>query len=111
MSEAIETYRGVVYPWQCDQMGHMNVTWYTGKFDEATWTLFSRVGITASYVRDRSRGMGAVRQDTTYKKELMAGDVVFVRSWMLEVRPKVLRFVHEMVDAETLEVVATSELT
>ncbi len=21
----METYRGVVYPWQCDHMGHMNV--------------------------------------------------------------------------------------
>ena len=28
------TYRGVVYPWQCDHMGHMNVMWYAGKFDE-----------------------------------------------------------------------------
>lgn len=28
------TYRGVVYPWQCDHMGHMNAMWYVGKFDE-----------------------------------------------------------------------------
>src|SRR6266542_3912128 len=21
------TYRGVVYPWQCDHMGHLNVMW------------------------------------------------------------------------------------
>ena len=31
------TYRGVVYPWDCDHMGHMNVMRYVGKFDEATW--------------------------------------------------------------------------
>jgi len=30
------TYRGLVYPWHCDHMGHMNVMWYTGKFDEAS---------------------------------------------------------------------------
>jgi acyl-CoA thioester hydrolase len=30
------TYRGTVYPWQCDHIGHMNVMWYVGKFDEAT---------------------------------------------------------------------------
>jgi acyl-CoA thioester hydrolase len=111
MSDAIETYRGVVYPWQCDQMGHMNVMWYTGKFDEATWVLFARVGITASYLRDQNRGMAAVRQETSYRKELMPGDVVLVRSSILEVRPKVLRFLHEMVHAETLAVAATSELT
>jgi hypothetical protein len=28
------TYRVVVYPWQCDHKGHMNVMWYVGKFDE-----------------------------------------------------------------------------
>lgn len=29
------TYVGTVYPWQCDHVGHMNVMWYVGKFDEA----------------------------------------------------------------------------
>ena len=38
------TYRGAVYPWHCDHVGHMNVMWYVGKFDEATWNLFHRVG-------------------------------------------------------------------
>ncbi len=111
MSERMETYRGVVYPWQCDQMGHMNVMWYTGKFDEATWQLFSALGITASYVRDRGLGMAAVEQVISYQRELLAGDVVFVRSQVLEVRAKVLRFRHEMVKADTGEVAATSELT
>src|SRR6185295_20168046 len=35
------TYRGAVYPWHCDHMGHMNVMWYVGKFDEANWNLFA----------------------------------------------------------------------
>ena len=35
------TYKGVVYPWECDQMGHMNVMWYTGKFDQATCSLLA----------------------------------------------------------------------
>ena len=42
-----ETYRGAIYPWQCDHMGHMNVMWYVGKFDEATWNLFAALGVTA----------------------------------------------------------------
>ena len=32
MSEWKTTYRGIVYPWHCDHMGHMNVMWYAGKF-------------------------------------------------------------------------------
>lgn len=107
----METYRGVVYPWHCDHMGHMNVMWYTGKFDEATWALFSALGMTPSYMREKSLGMVAVEQTIAYRRELLAGDVVFVRSRMLEVREKVLKFAHEMVNAETGEVAATSELT
>jgi acyl-CoA thioester hydrolase len=41
MSEFTITYRGTVYPWQCDHMGHMNVMWYVAKFDEASWQLLS----------------------------------------------------------------------
>ncbi len=107
----METYRGAVYPWQCDHMGHMNVMWYTGKFDEATWTLFTALGITPSYIRERNRGMVAVEQITAYRRELRPGDVVLVRSWVLEVREKVLKFGHEMVNVESGEVAATTEFT
>src|SRR5215470_19172542 len=85
------TYRGTVYPWHCDHMGHMNVMWYTGKFDEATWQLFALLGLAPSWLRANARGMAAVEQRTAYQRELAAGDTVFVRSTVLEVREKVLR--------------------
>jgi hypothetical protein len=50
------TYRGAIYPWHCDHMGHMNVMWYVGKFDEATWHLFAQIGMTPSYLRESGRG-------------------------------------------------------
>jgi len=111
MGTDLETYRGVVYPWHCDHMGHMNVMWYTGKFDEATWALFASIGLTPSALRAENRGMVAVRQVIEYREELLAGDVVVVRSRMLEVRDKVLRFAHSLVNLETGRVSATSELT
>jgi acyl-CoA thioester hydrolase len=110
MAQAIETYRGAVYPWHCDHIGHMNVMWYVGKFDEATWNLFAAIGMPPSYLRDTA-GMAAVQQNISYKRELHAGDVVAVRSHFLEVRDKVLRYVHEMVNGETGEVAALCELT
>jgi acyl-CoA thioester hydrolase len=57
------TYRGCVYPWQCDHVGHMNIMWYVGKFDEANWNLLAAVGITPSYMRRENRGMAAVQQN------------------------------------------------
>ena len=111
MTTLIETYRGAVYPWHCDQMGHMNVMWYVGKFDEATWNLFSEIGITSGFLRENERAMAAVQQNITYKRELLSGDVVAVRSGMLEMREKVAKFVHEMRHAQTGEVSAVCVLT
>lgn len=105
------TYRGVVYPWHCDHVGHMNVMWYVGKFDEATWQFFAMFGLTPSYLREQGRGMAAVQQNITYKRELRAGDVVSIRSGVLEIREKVIRFFHEMYNDETGEIAATAEMT
>ena len=44
MSQGSLTCRSVIYPWHCDHMGHMNVMWYVGKFDEATWHFLAAVG-------------------------------------------------------------------
>ena len=107
----METYRGVVYPWHCDHMGHMNVMWYVGKFDEATWNLFATMGVTAAFLRESRRGMAAVQQNISYKRELVAGDTLTVHSAFLEVRDKVARFVHEMRHGETGELAAICMLT
>ena len=111
MPEPEVTYQGVVYPWHCDHMGHMNVMWYVGKFDEATWHLFARVGLTPAYCREHGRGMAALRQEIAYKRELHAGDLVAIRSGILELKEKTIRFFHEMRNDATGEVSAVTVLT
>jgi len=109
--EPILTYKGTVFPWHCDEMGHMNVMWYVGKFDEATRHLFNAIGITPTFVRENKRGMAAVEQTIQYKRELLAGDVVTVHSRLDEIRDKSVRFTHEMRKADTGELAATTTLT
>src|SRR4029079_18139155 len=65
--EPMLTHKGTVFPWHCDEMGHMNVMWYVGKFDEATRHLFNAIGITPTFVRENKRGMAAVEQTIQYK--------------------------------------------
>jgi acyl-CoA thioester hydrolase len=109
--EAEATYRGTVYPWHCDHIGHMNSMWYVGKFDEASWNLLARIGLTPTYLRQSGRGMVAVQQNISYKRELLAGDIVEITSRLLELRDKSIRFLHEMRNAETGEIAATCEIT
>ncbi len=111
MIETIETYRGVVYPWHCDHMGHMNVMWYVGKFDEATWNLFAHLGMTPAFLRDQQRGMAAVEQRIAYLKELHAGDTIAIRSAAVAVSSKTIKFFHEMRLGESDTVAAVTLLT
>jgi acyl-CoA thioester hydrolase len=107
MAEMIITYRGTVCPWHCDHMGHMNVMWYVGKFDEATWHILAKIGATSSRMQDEGFGVVAVEQHIEYKRELRAGDLVTVRSSVLEAREKSFRFRHEMTADLTGELAAT----
>jgi acyl-CoA thioester hydrolase len=89
----------------------MNVMWYVGKFDEANWNLIARIGLTPTYLRQSGYGMAAVQQNISYKRELLAGDIIEVRSRVLEVGNKSVRFLHEMRNGETGEIAATCEIT
>src|SRR5262245_61996499 len=109
MSDPI-TYRGAVYPSQCDHMGHMNVQWYVAKFDEATWQLLAQLGLTASRFRRDGVCMAAVEQRLNYKRELYPGDTVTIRSSILEVTDKSIRLWHEMRHDETDLVSATADI-
>jgi len=111
MNQLEVMYRGAVYPWHCDHMGHMNVMWYAGKFDEASWALLATVGLTRSFLAGRGHGMAAVQQNIIYKRELRAGDIVSVRSGILDVQEKIIRIFHEMRNEETLEVSAFATIT
>src|SRR5262245_54776570 len=107
MPEPLITYRGTVYPWHCDHMGHMNVMWYVGKFDEATWHILAKMGATPSRMQSENFGLVAVEQHIAYKRELRAGDLVTVRSSVLEAQEKSVRFSHEMTNDLTGEIAAT----
>jgi len=110
MADPVVTHRGTIYPWHCDHMGHMNVMWYVGKFDEATWHLLASAGLTGKRMREEGIAMVAVEQRIEYKRELLAGDLITIRSWFQEVREKALLFVHEMANEETGKIAARTFL-
>lgn len=108
MSESRITYRGMVYPWHCDHMEHMNVMWYTSKFDEACWQLLGMLGLRPARFAQEGTGMAAVEQRNQYKRELHAGDAVTIQSSILEIGEKSIQMLHQMFDDAAGEVAATS---
>lgn len=96
METEIVTYRGVVYPWQCDHMGHMNVMWYAGKADEAVWNFFADLGLDQDYFSANGRGMAALEIRTKYKAEVVAGETVEIRTRLTEISSKTIKLTHQM---------------
>lgn len=109
MAGSITTYLGTVYPAECDHMGHMNVAHYVAKFDHASWNLFFTLGASRESMNEHGYAIAAVEQKLAYKRELMPGDVIEIRSQVLEVRDKAIRFRHEMIHRASGEIAATSE--
>jgi acyl-CoA thioester hydrolase len=106
-----ETARGTVHEWQRDHMGHINVRAYVEFFEEACWQFYTMLGMPASRLRSGEINVVAVQQNISYKRELYPGDTIAVRTGVLEIREKVLRFRHELYATENGQVAATCEFT
>jgi acyl-CoA thioester hydrolase len=105
-----ETYRGFVYPWCIDHVGHMNVQSYVGRFDEASWHLLARLGLAPSFLAAQNRSLVALDQRLRYRREVLAGSLLHVESELLECHAKTLRYRHCMHNSETVDEVASMEL-
>ncbi len=104
------TYRGTIYPWNCDHMGHMNVQFYVAKFDEASWSFFNSIGLNAIYLKKSGSGLVALEQKISYKKEVLAGDSIYIASKVLEKKEKTLTIWHQMRNSATHDLIAETEL-
>lgn len=102
----VETYRGSVFSWECDNIGHMNVRYYVAKFDEASWQLMAMLGLTPSYFRSSNKSVVAVEQHIKYVNELLPGDLIVVLSRVEEIKKSFIKFSHQMVNSQTEELAA-----
>jgi acyl-CoA thioester hydrolase len=108
MARTIETFRGVVYPWFCDFMGHMNTQFYCTLFDGATLHFLAEVA-KRSELQAIECGWVDLRQVIEYKHEVRSGELLLIRTQMTKVGNSSLGFLHEMRDTETETLRATSE--
>ena len=111
MGEWVETFKGAVLVSEYDSESHMNSPIYVGRFDQATWFLMSSIGITPRSIKKAGRRIAVVRQSYQFLKELQGGELVVVQSGFVAVGRKFFRFLHRMLDAESGQLVATSDYT
>ena len=97
------TLLSVAHPWQCDQMNHMNVRFYSSLFDDAGFVLLGRlVGTDAP----KSLGWADVSAQTEYVGETPAGTLLTITSTIRKIGRSSLSYDHVMTDSLTGEVKA-----
>ncbi|WP_420408411.1 carnitine 3-dehydrogenase [Hoeflea sp.] len=106
IDKPIETLRRVVPVDWLDYNGHMNESRYGQVFSDAGDVVMAMVGADKDYI---AGGLSyfTVANEIGYLNETRLGDVIHVRTQVLEARGKKLRLYHEMIRSADGELLAT----
>lgn len=110
------TFVGTVYPFQLDHMGHVNIQFYAGLFDQASWGFFTWMGLDAARIAAEQVGMAALVQENRFLSELHPGASLEAWTQVLGTSPKTVTYRHDLYrrdgpSAGEGRLVATSQLT
>ena len=92
----METYRGYVMADEIDSNGHMNVQFYTKKFDMASGQLLARLGFDFQDDIDQNTGFAYVESTIKYIKEVMRDSPIHIISEIVSVGNKVVTVKHKL---------------
>lgn len=108
----LELLRGVVHPWHHDIFGHMNVRHYAPFFDDASFHLYSRLGLrVADLVAAHGVHMVSARAETNFIRELKAGDLFVIDGAVRRLGNRSVTLHLRMIHAETGTLHATYDVT
>ena len=107
----MELSRAVVHPWHHDHFGHMNVRHYAPFFDDASYHLWTRIGIPYSVMQER-HGVHCVTASatTSFLRELTAGDLIVIDGALVRLGAKSVGFRLRMHHADTGQLHATYDM-
>jgi len=109
MADWVHTFKGAVLASEYDFASHMNSRMYVSRFDQATWFLLHAIGVTPASMKHKNLRVAIVRQNYQFLEELRGGELVEIRSGFLTVGEKYFRFLHQMYNDETGDMVATCD--
>ena len=109
MSNWMETYRGVVFPWHCDHFGHMNVRWYGGFFDDAAFQIWTLLGHGMQRMEEDGFHTVIARSTIEFKREIGPGDLFVIETGFIKCGTKSCTHLQRMINADTGVLHATQE--
>jgi len=95
----METYRGTVYRWEVDNVDHFTVAFYFARFEDATLELLHAVGLDPAALGGTGRACATLECRTRYLRELRVGDILHIRSGVIDAGEDSLVLGHEVYDS------------
>lgn len=105
---SLETYRATVAPADCDHLGHMNVQHYFRAVSDGMCSFMVQVGLGPTEIRARKMSFAVVHAETDFRAELIAGDVIALRSEVKAIGHKSAEFRHELINVESGQTVMST---
>ena len=105
-----QTYRAEVLPQWLDEMGHMNVMWYTHLFSQGVHGFFALFGFTPEYMAADTTGTFALELHVRYLSEVRLGEKIGLYSRALDRSAKRLHYIQFLVNEDRGVLSATGEL-
>lgn len=109
MSGFIETYRGIVFPWDVDIVGHFTVASYFARLEDATLGALEAIGLGPSYMERERRACMTVDCYVRYVEELRDGDILHVQSGVIAADDEGVLLGHKFFNSDTGAVCTTVE--
>jgi acyl-CoA thioesterase FadM len=99
VADWLETYRGVVNPWECDVVQHFTIGYYFDRFATATRNFLDLAGVGDGFDADIRHGTS--RGYATFVHELRAGAGFHILTAVTSVDTGVLHLGHQVLDSTT----------
>ena len=105
------TGRYAVWPQQCDAFGTMQPQWFIGRISDSMANVRARqMGVRSAPTGERQIGGAALEYRITMRNYPVAGDLIEVRSSVVEAVGKTRRMVHWLVDPQSGAAWASAEV-
>jgi acyl-CoA thioester hydrolase len=108
---SLESSRATVAPADCDHLGHMNVQHYFRAVSDGMFSLMTEVGLPPTEIRARRLSFAVVHAETDFRAELIAGDVIALRSGVEAIGRRSAQFRHELINVASGETAMTTRFT
>ena len=76
----VRGYQGVAQKWECDHMGHLNVSFYFGRSSDQAFFMRHALGLDPAALRDSGHGTVALEEHCRFHREVKSGGMMIGRS-------------------------------